>query len=223
MGLEKIGGAWRACALAALFSVAAVTGAAAQPWTSQDGRLSLEVPNGWPVDLMSRAGDTVLSVATGTASNECQFWVVNNPATAAGTPEQVIRAFTTPFTQAQWDQIISTNSYVRGGMVAAYAVDTSGFWPRQTAEVMMGATTVYASLQGRPGYDIYGFCKTYDGPDTPTVYAAVLASAGSVTDAATQATVEAERAARAAASAAQAPAAAPAPAEEQPTTRRRRN
>ncbi len=180
-------GVWKAAAVAAVLGVAMAGVAVAEEWSSEDGRLQITVPGGWPVDVMSRAGDTVFSIAAGTASQECRSFVLTNPATAAATTTQIVRTFAAPFTPEQWGQIIQGVSMVRGGTLTSSSVDISGFWPRQEAVITHEGAPVYASLQGRPGYDIYSFCKTWDGPDAPEVYAAVLDSIGSATDTAAEA------------------------------------
>jgi hypothetical protein len=177
----------KATALAAVFGFAAVGAAMAEEWSSEDGRLQITVPDGWPVDIMSRPTDTVFAIAAGTASQECRSYVVGNPATEGATTQQIVRAFSTPFTTDQWAQIAQGVAMVRGGTVRSTSVDAAGFWPRQEALIDHEGATVYASLQGRPGYDIYSFCKTWDGPDAPDVYAAVLDSIGAAGDDAAEA------------------------------------
>jgi hypothetical protein len=180
-------GAVAASVLAAAFGMAALGGAMAEEWASPDGRLTITVPDGWPVDVMSRPTDSVFAIAAGTASQECRSYLLSNPGTAGATTSQIVRTFAVPFTNDQWAQVIEGVAMVRGGTLRSTSVDESGFWPRQEAVIDHEGAAVYASLQGRPGYDIYSFCKTWDGPDAPEVYAAVLDSVGAATDAAAEA------------------------------------
>ena len=178
---------WRAALIGAAFLAAGLSVAAAEQWVAADGRLQVTVPNNWPVDLESEPTDAVQQIIMGTADQECRVYTVPNPGTAAATTQQMVRAFAQPFTVEQWGQVIAGVPIVRGGTVTNPQVDSAGFWPRQEAQISTDDGVVYASIQGRAGYDIYAFCKTYGGPDQPAVYNTVLDSIGAATDAAAEA------------------------------------
>lgn len=198
--------AWRAACVGTAILSAGFSVAAAEQWVADDGRIQITVPDGWPVDPLTGPADQIQQIIVGTADQECRVYAVPNPGTASATTPQIIRAFAQPFTTEQWGQIISGVPLVRNGTLASAAVDASGFFPRQEAQIATGEGVVHASIQGRPGYDLYAFCKTYGGPDVPELYNSVLDSIGAAGDAA------AEEAARAAAPATPAPAATQSPA-----------
>lgn len=176
--------AWQAALIGAVVAAAGFSVAAAEQWTSSDGRLQITVPSNWPVDLVTGPADQIQQIIVGTANNECRVYTVPNPGTQTATTQQMIAAFAQPFTPQQWNQIITGVPMVRGGTLSNPTVDASGFYPRQEAQVTTADGLVYASIQGRPGYDIYAFCKTYEGPDQPELYNTVLDSIGAAGDAA---------------------------------------
>ena len=177
----------RAAAFVCAIALAGAAVAAAEQWVSQDGRLHITVPDGWPVDVMSGAGSPVLQIAAGNADQECQVFVVPNLGTATATTDQILRTFNRPLTPEQWSGIVSGIPLVRNGSVTTTGIDTTGFWPRQEALVNKDGGVIYASVQGRPGYDIYSFCKTYSGADDPALYNTILDSVGAGGDAAAEA------------------------------------
>jgi hypothetical protein len=206
-----------ALAAAAFAALGLASASAETPYASPDGRITLTMPDGWVADVMSDPGAPVFHIAIGTAAQECRVVLPNNPVTTTVSTGTIKRTFSNQFTADQWNTVISGFPFVRGGTLVTNGVDESGFWPRQTAEILHEGRTVYGSIQGRQGYDIYAFCTSFDGPDVPAVYSAVLRSIGAAGDAAAQTAYEAEAATRAAAAPA-APPAAPPP--EQPRGRR---
>jgi len=197
--------AWRAAFACAAVLAAGFSVAAAEQWIAEDGRMQMTVPDGWPVDPLTGPADTIQQIIVGTADQECRVYTVPNPGTASATTQQIIRAFAQPFTTEQWDQIISGVPIVRNGTLANAAVDSSGFFPRQEAQIATADGLVHASIQGRPGYDLYAFCKTYSGPDAPELYNTVLDSIGAAGDAAAEAAVQAAAPATPAPAATQSP------------------
>lgn len=175
--------AWRAALIGVAVAAAGFSVAAAEQWTSSDGRLQITVPNNWPVDVMTGPADPIQQIIVGTATQECRVYTIPNPGTAGATVQQMIAAFAQPFTPDQWNQVITGLPMVRGGTLVNPTVDSSGFFPRQEAQVTTDDGLVYASIQGRSGYDIYAFCKTYEGPDAPELYDTVLDSIGASSDA----------------------------------------
>lgn len=193
-------------ALAGLCAAAFAPSAHAQSaWDGAGGRLQFVAPQGWPVDVMSRPNDTTFEVAIGDAAKECRLFAVPRAETAERSAADVNRAFAVPFAAEQWTQLaLGFRFFENEAVLQTAAVDETGPFPRQTAQFMSNGRTVYATVVGRPGAEIYGFCQAYDGPDQPAAFQALLASIGTGQDAALAATLPA-------AAPAEAPPLAPAP------------
>lgn len=186
-----------ALAAAAVALITAAPAAAETDYTSPDGKVQLTMPDGWIADVIPTSDGSFL-VAVGTAAQECRVMQRANPATTVASVGAIRRAYAQPFTADQWNQVIQGSSFTRGGALVSMSVDETGFFPRQLAQLTHEGRTVHAAVHGRPGFDLYTFCTSFDGPDTPDVYAAVIRSTRASDDAAQQAAFEAEQAARAA-------------------------
>lgn len=196
----------RAIALAAILSSTLFAGvAAAETWTDPNGRLVFEKPRGWQVEPQQGGSGTI--VLTFDGSHDCYLMASPNSVTAAATPTQVVRSTTTPFAASAWQSTANsiTTLFPGGGaQVNSQTVDTSGPWPVQRAELQSSQGVVHAAIQGRPGFDLMGFCAAYDsGTD---VFNGVFNSMSHPNDATWEAALTA-------AAAAPAPTPAPAPAQ----------
>lgn len=173
----------RALVLATVFGVVSLAGAAAaDPWTDPNGNLTIDAPRGWTVrpHPMQGAGSAVLAF---TASSDCFFLVIPNPATATSTVAAA-RNSTTPLAASAWVQATHgiPDLFDDGApTLVSQSVDTSGFWPVQRAELQSGSRTVHGALQVRPGFELRGFCV-----GSPSSYEALLNSMGHPRDQAWQ-------------------------------------
>ena len=199
----------RALALAAVFGLVTLAGAAAaDPWTDPNGNLIINPPHGWTVRPRGVQGATV--VLAFTPSSDCYFYAVPNPATTQSTIHSVQHT-TAPLTPETWaaaSQGVPDFFEAGAPTVVSQSVDTSGFWPVQHAVLQSGSRTVQAELQVRPGFELRGFCSGSEAS-----YDAILNSMSHPHDAAWQEQGAAEAAAAAAA---------PPPAAEQPQQPQRR-
>jgi hypothetical protein len=187
----------RALALAAAFGLVSLAGAAvAEPWNDPNGNLSLDAPRGWTVRPQQAQGATV--VLAFTASSDCYFFGVPNPASATSSVNAA-RNTTAQLSPEAWVQVSQgVPDLFEGGAptVVSQSVDTSGFWPVQRAQLQSGSRTIHAALQVRPGFELRGFCSGSDAS-----YDAILNGLGHPNDDAW----EAEAAQQPAAPAAEAP------------------
>jgi len=154
----------RAIALAAIMSATIFAGvAAAETWTDPNGRLVFEKPRGWNVNPQQGSSATI--VLTFDGAHDCVLMSSPNSVTAGATPRRVVNSTTEPFSSSAWVSTASGISTLFPGgtaSVTSQTVDTSGPWPVQRAELQSSQGTVYGAIQGRPGFDLMGFCTAYD-------------------------------------------------------------
>lgn len=178
----------RAWALAAVFGLAALAGtAAADPWSDPNGRLTLNAPRGWTVRPQNMQGGT--AVLAFTASSDCYFFGIPNPATANSSVNAARRS-TTPLSPSAWATAVQAApdlAAAGAATVTSQSVDTSGFWPVQRAQLQAGSRTIHGVVLARPGFELRGFCSggdaSYDAilntlahPNDPTWQAAAEAA-----------------------------------------------
>lgn len=206
----------RFVAVAALAAVSALALAAAQAqpapktFTDPQNRFTFQYPADWPADIMSRPTDPALEIAVGVANAECRVFAVNQASSASAAPGAVRRAFQTAFTPDKWKAAADGfNVWKDQGVVTANSVDASRFWPVQTATFTTDSgKTGYATMQGRPGLDVWQFCSSFDDRDRKPVFDQIFASLAGLNDAALQTQAEAADSQRGATEAANAAAAA---------------
>ena len=219
----------RTIALAAICGVGLLAGgvAAADPYNDPAGRFTVNTPAGWRVQPRNATGQSV--VLAFNATNDCYFFGVPNPNTAASSPEAVHNTQTALTPDAWVTAGTPVRDFFEGSppTLVTQSVDTSGFWPVQRAELRGPSKTVYAAILTRPGVEIRAFCA---GASSASAYDSVFSSLGHPNDAAWQQAAQEQGAARAAREAAAPAQATPgqanedaAPAEEEGRRRRHRD
>ena len=198
--------------------------------TDPHGRFIVDTPASWTMTDRTLPANEFSYVILGTANNECQILVFPSDNLATATPRQVQRvsANDPQFSAAFWTT--SANGVVtifpdNSAAVISTSAEHDLPWPEQHAEItspqnteIAAPKTVHATLQLRPGFEIYSYCMTYSGADAVAAYTAVAHSIRTSNDATWEAAAQAEQAqhdaqaAAAAATAAQHPAQHPAPA-----------
>lgn len=181
----------RAFALAAAAAALLVgTAYAQQAWNDPARRLTFTAPAGWATtqERGQNPTDTFTYVISGTANNECQFIVRQNPNTASANPDVVRRQSGegARFTNEVWTATLNSIPGVfpnNSARVLSTSVDTTGPWPIQRAEVQSPERLVHAALQLRPGFDLITLCMTYGGADPVAVYDQVIRSVAHPRDA----------------------------------------
>lgn len=181
----------RAIALAAAAAALLVgTAYAQQAWNDPARRLTFSAPAGWATsqERGQNPTDTFTYVISGSANNECQFIVRQNPNTATANADVVRRQSgdATRFTNEVWTATLNSIPGVfpnNSARVISTSVETTGPWPIQRAEVQSPDRLVHAALQLRPGFDMITLCMTYDGPDRTDVYDQVIRSVAHPRDA----------------------------------------
>jgi hypothetical protein len=212
---------------AALFAVAAVSYAqgATKTFTDPKNRFTFQYPASLPVDTVERPNQP-LNVLVGAADYECQMFVVDRPESASSPPDAVVRAYTTALAADVWKRSADGFAlYNRQGTVQSATVDTTKFWPVQTASLRTDENKpVVAAMQARPGFEIWQFCTGFDNRDHTTTFNQIIASFAGPNDAALQAQAEAANANRSEAqkAAAQAQADAAAKASQQPAQEKKK-
>jgi hypothetical protein len=203
-----------AAAAFAAVSALALAAAHAQPglktYADPQSRFTIQHPADWPVDVISRPTDMAYGVAIGIADAECKVYATPRPESAGKSPDAVRRSYQAPIGPVEWKNAADgLNIWNDRGVVTGDAVDTTNFWPVQTATFTAeGGKPGYGVLQARPGIDVWMFCSSFDDRDRKAIFDRIFASFAGANDAALQAEAEATAAARAAAEAANAAAAA---------------
>ncbi|MES1158866.1 MAG: hypothetical protein ABUL42_03125 [Terricaulis silvestris] len=177
-------------ALAASVSLWAA-GAAADPWTSPDGKLRFDLPSGWLVAPQQATNMTY--IVAGSGDKECDVMARTRADTASAPPDLMRQYGNSPISQADWTRVIGMVPDVFGGdgTYVSSEVNTDGFWPVNLAQFNSAGHAIYASIQLRPGVDLWAFCQSRAGADDATTYAALLRSVALSEDPQLQA--EAER------------------------------
>jgi hypothetical protein len=190
---------------AATVSLILAAGAGAQtgatkPWNGDStNRLTFNVPASWPVDKSSNSSAEVTQYIAGVADAECNFYVVDRPATANDNPEAWLRTNKNALTAEKWGEILKPfHIFKKGATVDSASMDSEHFWPRQKAVVSTPDGKVISAITTRPGLEIFTFCLSFDGKDRAPLFDAVINSVATPKDASLQAAVEAGAAARAA-------------------------
>lgn len=178
--------------LAAAALAMTTSGAVAAPWTDSAGRVTFEAPTGWMVAPQPANGFSY-AVALGNTS-ECHVFASPRAETASATPDRVREAARTQLEPAAWTGIATLlpNLFPGTPIVTNQAVDTTTFWPVQTATLTnQDGHRVYGAIQFRPGVELWTFCQTFQGADETAAFNTLSHSVGTPTDATLQA--EAER------------------------------
>lgn len=201
-------------ALACCFAIGLMASSAAhaqatKTYTEPNGRFSLQYPEKWPADLMSKAGSVNSEIVVGGADAECWFFGYDRPEWSSAKPTDVRRTFQEPFTpQKLLDSFggdLLKNDDSVPPKVSSVSVETINGWPVQFGEIESGASKLMVSVHARPGFEVRTLCKAYDKKDHSADFKAVSLSVASPRDAEWQtesAAWEAKKAEAAAANAA---------------------
>jgi hypothetical protein len=190
----------------AAFVNMAVAQQATKPWTDTKNRFTIQVPASWPVDVQSKPDEDFLYLIAGPADAECSIFVLPNENTATASADRVARAYAKPMSVEDWSKSLTDFNQFSGATVMTVELGASGPWALHSAEMSLtDGTQAYGATQGRPGFEMWQYCRSYDGKDRTAVFVAIARSMQSPQDADWAAQIEA-----AAAKAAAAPAAAPA-------------
>ncbi|MDZ4776163.1 MAG: hypothetical protein SGJ23_05185 [Alphaproteobacteria bacterium] len=184
--------------LSGLSLAAAHAQAGMKTYTDPQSRFTIQHPSSWPVDPLPGSNETNQGVAIGIADAECKVVALKSDQSLGKPVEAVRRAYATTIGEASWkSKADGYNVWSRRGTVTAVAVDSSKFWPIQTASFTTDdGKPGFAQMHPRPGVEVWMFCSSFDDRDRKATFDQIFASFAGTNDAALQAQAEAAAAAQ---------------------------
>jgi hypothetical protein len=153
-------------ALAILGLAAATPAFANKTWTAPNGAFSINVPDGWAVDV-ERNDDRMLIAIAGGPAAECTYRYTTRPNTVGNKADAQRRGMREQaISDKNWRDFLAGTVASREPLSLDIGiVEEVGTWPVQTRTGTSEGSPIFLAYHLRPGFDVFVSCISYEGND----------------------------------------------------------